>query len=144
MRQSLLLALAILVAPALAYAFSVAVKDKSAAADGRVFEMRTYIANEGKNDAMHKRFRDHTVTLFKKHGMESVGYWIPEEEKDGAGSTLVYILAHKSRDEAKKSWAAFGSDPEWQKVRDASEVDGKLVKTVISVYLDPTDYSAIK
>lgn len=144
MRQSLLLALAILVAPALAYAFSVAVKDKSAAADGRVFEMRTYIANDGKNDAMHKRFRDHTVTLFKKHGMESVGYWVPEEDKDGAGSTLIYILAHKSRDEAKKSWAAFGSDPEWQKVRDASEKDGKLVKTVISVYLDPTDYSAVK
>ena len=28
--------------------------------DGRVFELRTYYANEGKLDALHARFRDHT------------------------------------------------------------------------------------
>ncbi len=143
MRHSLPIALAILLAPALLYAFATSAKPSAAAAEHRVFEMRTYIANEGKNEAMNKRFRDHTVKLFAKHGMESVGYWVPQEEKDGSANTLVYILAHKSRDEAKKSWAAFGADPAWQKVRDESEKDGKIVNKVISVYLNPTDYSAI-
>ena len=143
MRRTLPIALAILALPVLALAFSSAEKDKSAA-DGRVFEMRTYVAFEGKTQDMHKRFRDHTVTLFKKHGMESIGYWVPEDDKDGAGRTLVYLIAHKSREQAKKNWSAFAADPEWKQVASASEKDGKLVEKVISVYLDPTDYSAIK
>ncbi|MGH9426153.1 MAG: NIPSNAP family protein, partial [Terriglobia bacterium] len=39
-----------------------------AAAKGRVFEIRTYTANEGKLDALHARFRDHTTKIFEKHG----------------------------------------------------------------------------
>jgi hypothetical protein len=110
----------------------------------RVFEMRTYHAAPGKFEAMHKRFRDHTVALFKKHGMTSIGYWVPQDEKDGKGKTLVYVLAHESREAAKKSWAAFSADPEWNRVKSESEKDGKLVDKVESVYLDPTDYSPIK
>src|SRR4051812_42369693 len=48
----------------------------------RYFEMRTYHAAPGKLDALHARFRDHTMTLFKKHGIESVAYWTPVD-KDG-------------------------------------------------------------
>ncbi len=144
MRQALPIAFAILVLPAIALAFSAASNDKSAAADGRCFEMRTYVAFDGKYDAMHKRFRDHTVAFFKKHGMESIGYWVPEDDKDGAGKTLVYMIAHKSREQAKKNWADFIADPERKKVFDESEKDGKLVEKITSVYLDPTDYSAIK
>lgn len=119
-------------------------QDRSATAANRVFEMRTYHAAEGKFDALQKRFREHTVGLFRKHGMTSVGYWTPQDEKDGKGKTLVYLLAFPSREAAKASWAAFQADPEWQRVKAASEVDGKLVDKVDSVYLDPTDYSAIK
>jgi hypothetical protein len=106
----------------------------------RIFEMRTYTANPGRTEAMHKRFRDHTCTLFKKHGMELVGFWVPQEKKDD----LVYILAFPSRDAAKASWKAFQDDPEWKKVRDESHKDGVVVGKVVSVYMDPTDYSDIK
>ena len=96
----------------------------------RVFEMRTYTANPGKFDALKARFRDHTVKLFEKHGMNT---------------TLVYILAYPSREAAKKSWAAFGADPDWQKARAESEKDGPiLVSRPESVYLNPADFSAIK
>ena len=108
----------------------------------RVFEMRTYVTHPGRLDALNARFRDHTTALFKKHGMENIGYWTPQDE--GKEETLVYLLAHSSRDAAKTSWAAFGADPEWHSARDASEKDGKIVKKVTSVFLDPTDYSAIK
>ncbi len=116
----------------------------SVAKDSRCFELRTYVAAPGKFEAMNARFRDHTCKLFKKHGMELVGFWIPEDKDKGAENTMVYLLAHKSRTDAKKSWAAFVNDPEWKKARDESEANGKLVDKVESVYLSATDYSPMK
>jgi hypothetical protein len=116
----------------------------SVAKDSRCFEMRTYYAAPGKFEDMNRRFRDHTCALFKKHGMELVGFWIPQDKEQGSENTMVYILAHKSREEAKKSWAAFSNDPEWKKVRNESEANGKLVEKVESVYLSATDYSPMK
>src|SRR3954451_16272995 len=108
-------------------------------ADQRVFELRTYVANEGKLDALHRRFREHTNDLFRKHGMTIVGFWVPQDEKDGKSNTLVYMLAFPSREAARTAWAEFSSDPEWQKAKAESEKDGVLVGKVTSVYLDPTD-----
>jgi hypothetical protein len=114
----------------------------AAPAKPRVFELRTYTPAEGKADAMNKRFRDHTCTLFQKHGMELVGFWTPREAKDK--DKLVYILAFPSREAAAASWKAFQEDPAWQSVRAESEKDGKVVIKVESVFLDPTDYSPMK
>jgi hypothetical protein len=116
-----------------------------AQATTRVFEMRTYTAAPGKFAALQSRFRDHTLRIFEKHGMQNIGYWVPA---DGPNSenTIVYLLAHKDREAAKKSWAAFGADPEWQKVRTASMApDGASLTTKVeSVFLNPTDYSPLK
>src|SRR5206468_6038547 len=114
-----------------------------AASSGRVFELRTYTTNPGKLDALHARFRDHTTSIFKKHGMQNVGYWVPQDEP-AHSNTLVYIIAHKSREAAKKSWDDFRADPEWQKVSKESEADGKIVAKVESVFADATDYSPLK
>ena len=114
----------------------------ASAAEGPVYEMRTYVAAPGKFDALLARFRDHTCRLFEKHGIENIGYWIPLEEADGANNTLVYMLRHKSRDAAKASFAAMGKDPEWQKARAASEAGGKLLaQPPQSVFMTTTDYS---
>src|SRR5260370_22764142 len=114
-----------------------------AATAGRVFEIRTYTTNPGKLDALNARFRDHTTRIFKKHGMQNVGYWVPQDEP-AHSNTLVYVIAHKSRDDAKQSWDAFRADPEWQKVQKESEAGGKIVAKVESVFADPTDYSPLK
>jgi hypothetical protein len=106
----------------------------------RFFEMRTYRAAEGKMDALHARFRDHTNALFKKHGIEVVGYWQPVDQKD----TLVYIVVYPSREAREAAWKAFGSDPEWKKALAESEKNGKLTSKVESVYMTPTDYSPMK
>ena len=118
----------------------------STAKGGRVFEMRTYYANPGKLETLQARFRDHTTKLFEKHGMTNVGYWVPIDGQTGAatGNTLVYILSYPSLEARKKAWDGFQNDPEWKSVKDASEKDGKLVEKVDSVFLSPTDYSAIK
>ena len=111
---------------------------------GKVFEIRTYYTHPGKMADLHARFRDHTCALFKKHGMELIGFWEPVDEKSGKGEKMVYILAYPSREAATASWKAFGADPEWQKAREASEKNGKIVSKVESVFLNSLDYSPIK
>ena len=114
-------------------------------AQNRVFELRTYVCNEGKLENLKARFRDHTVRLFARHGMESIGYWIPQDADKGSKTTLIYVIAHKSRDAATKSWAAFRADPEWQKAAAESEKSGKILASPpTSVFMDPADFSLIK
>jgi hypothetical protein len=110
---------------------------------GRVFELRTYTCLPGRLPNLITRFRDHTLKLFENHGMENIFYFT-SIEKDNAQPKLVYLLAHKSEDEAVKSWAAFRSDPVWIAARDASEKDGKIVEKVESVYMKPLAFSKIK
>ena len=122
---------------------SVAIRALHAQAPARVFEIRTYTTNEGKLPDLEKRFRDHTIRIFNKHGMTSVGYWVPQDAPRSQ-NTLIYILAHPSREAAKANWAAFGKDPEWQKVRAESEANGAIVSHVDSVFADATDFSPLK
>jgi hypothetical protein len=121
-------------------AASAAAPSPSLAKDARVFEMRTYYAAPGKIEALHARFRDHTLRLFQKHGMTNVGYWVPKDKPD----VLVYVLAYPSREAADKAWKAFRSDPDWLAARKASEVNGPLTTKVESSYMDATNYSPMK
>jgi hypothetical protein len=114
-----------------------------AQAANRVFEIRTYTAPEGKLDALHARFRDHTLRIFQKHGMTNIIYLKPLDAPQSQ-NTLTYILAHQSREAAKQSWAAFAADPEWKKVSAESQVNGRIVEKVESVFAEPADYSPIK
>jgi hypothetical protein len=114
-----------------------------AQSNARVFELRTYTAPEGRLDALKARFRDHTVVLFNKHGITSVGYFTPQDAPNSQ-NTLVYVLAHPSREAAKTNWAAFQADPDWQKAYQASQVNGPLQTKVESVFLNPTEFSPLK
>lgn len=109
----------------------------------RVFELRTYTAPDGKLGELHARFRTHTLRLFEKHGMTNVVYLAPLDAP-AAQNQLVYLLAHQSRDAAKASWDAFTNDPEWKKVSAESQVNGRIVTKVDSVFLAATDYSPLK
>ena len=113
------------------------------AQSARVFELRTYTAPEGKLADLNARFRNHTMRIFKKHGMENIAYFTPQDAPLSQ-NTLVYLIAHPSREAAKQDWAAFQKDPEWQKVANESQVNGKIVAKVESLFLDATDYSPLK
>jgi hypothetical protein len=112
-------------------------------ASTRVFELRTYTANAGKFDAMKARFREHILPLFKKHNLTVVGFWTPADPPLSE-NTLIYILAHDSREAAKKNWAAFSADPVRKQVWADTEKDGPINMKVESVYINPTDFSPIK
>jgi hypothetical protein len=108
-----------------------------------VYELRLYHVNEGKMDALIARFGNHTDALFRRHNMKSIGYWLPEDAPSSQ-NLFVYILEHPSRKEAEKNWAAFQANPEWQKVKAESEVNGPLVVHIDRYFMDPTTYSALK
>lgn len=117
----------------------------SAAPGSRIFELRTYVCNDGKLDALDARFRNHTLKLFEKHGMTNLPYFHPTDENKGAGKTLIYLLAHKSVDAAKASFNSFRLDPDWIKVRTESEAPGPiLVSPPSSIFLSPVDFSVLK
>jgi len=141
--RNLLTLAAILVAAGIGFQLGKTTTASAATTNGRVFEIRTYTAEPGKLDALHARFRDHTLEIFSKHGMTSVGYFAPTDEPLSK-NTLIYVLAFPSREAAKKSWDEFRNDPEWQKVQKESEANGKLVTKVDSVFAEPTGYSPMK
>jgi len=105
-----------------------------------VYELRTYTTHEGKLDDLHKRFENHTLDLFEKHGMTNMAYWSPLSE-DLKENTLIFILRHDSREAAEQNWQDFRDDPEWQKVYEESHADGPLVQHAESVYMTRTPYS---
>ena len=110
----------------------------------RIYELRTYVAAEGKLEALHTRFRDHTMKIFAKHQMKVVGFYGPTDKEKGADNTLIYILEFPSRDAMKAAWDAFRKDPEWMAAQKASEVNGRLTTKVESVVMKATDYEKIK
>ena len=115
----------------------------SAEEDGKVYELRIYTATPGNLDNLQARFRDHTIRIFNNHGMKIVGFWTPTSEED-ADDTLIYVLEHASQEAANASWQAFGQDPEWKSVSDASNANGSILAGVERRYMKATDYSPLQ
>jgi hypothetical protein len=115
----------------------------------RVFELRTYTTVPGKLPALNERFRNHTMSLFAKHGMTNLIYWTPVASQKNAENTLVYLLAHPSERAGQAAFSAFRADPVWVAAKSESEAKagGSLTVAengVVSLYLKPTDYSPLK
>jgi len=109
----------------------------------KVYELRTYTVAPGRLPALLKRFGGGEIDLFIKHGMTSVGYWVPDDE-ELSENTMVYMVAHDSREAASASWAAFGADPAWQEMADESRLDGAIVIGVENQFLTPTGFSPVQ
>jgi hypothetical protein len=109
---------------------------------GPIYELRIYAANEDRLGHLIKRFRNHTDRLFRKHHMESVGYWLPTDGTPRQRRKFVYILKHPSRYAAYKNWTAFSNDREWEAVLDKPEFRSLLSERPTSVFMNINDYSA--
>ncbi len=119
----------------------------SASLSPRLFELRTYTVNPGKLENLHTRFRDHTLRIFAKHGMTNFLYWRPAEGQPAMDNKMVYLLAFPNLEARTAAFRAFSADPEWQNVAANSQRDGAILASpggVVSVFLEPTDYSPLK
>ena len=107
-----------------------------------VYELRLYHVNEGKMDALIARFGDHTDAYFQTTQHEE-RWLLASGRRPYSQNSLVYILEHPSREEARKNWAAFQEDPEWKKVKADSETNGALANHIDSYFMDPTSFSKL-
>jgi len=145
MSRKLLVAGAVVAALAVGFTTGLSVGQEKKMS-GRIYELRTYTTLPGRLPALNKRFAEHTIKLFEKHGMKNGMYWVPTEDGRNARkeNTLIYVVSHESQEAADKSWKAFSADPDWVKAREASEKDGKIVEKVERVFMTLTDYSPVK
>ena len=94
-----------------------------------LYELREYESVPGRMPLLAARFRDHTLRLFEKHGLEMV-FIAVTEFGDNSNNQLVYVLRFGSYQEMQERWAAFQGDPEWLAARQESEKNGPLVARV--------------
>lgn len=107
-----------------------------------IYELRVYDCFPGRLPALLKRFTEHTLALWDKHGIRQAGFFTTIVGE--SHNQLTYLLAWESLAEREEKWPAFASDPEWIKVRDASEEGGPIVATITNQMLAPTTFSAVK
>ncbi|GIT20910.1 MAG: hypothetical protein CM1200mP40_05920 [Gammaproteobacteria bacterium] len=115
----------------------------TSAQDEKVFELRTYKATPGNLDNLHARFRDHTTRIFRKHGMEVIGYWSPTSEEERE-DTLVYLLGQTTKQQRIKLWEDFIADPEWARVAEESNRNGQILGGIERKIHVATDYSPMR
>ncbi|WP_395767416.1 NIPSNAP family protein [Aquirufa sp.] len=123
--------------------FSPKIKPSGGAVD-QTFELRTYTQLPGRNPAILSRFKNHTLKLFKKHGINSVAYFTTIEKDPNVQSQLVYLVSHPSESAAKTAWEAFVNDPKWKQVSEDSQKDGKIIEKLESIFMSPTSFSTIR
>jgi hypothetical protein len=84
------------------------------------FELRVYTAQPGKRDALAARFASRTASIYARHGITNVGYWIPEQSDPELGisaeNTFIYMRGYPSKEERDKRLTAAHDDPEFKQV----------------------------
>jgi hypothetical protein len=68
----------------------------------RVFELMVYHTEPGKVPSLESIFKD-VSKLQAKHGLNTIGYWVPNDASPAWKDTFVYLIAHSSQDDAKKT-----------------------------------------
>lgn len=100
------------------------------------YELFTYVTPPGRRAALVKRFREGTLALFARHGIEVVGMWVDDVDVD----RLHYVTRFADAAARDAAWAAFAADPEWQELRRSSEAGGPLVtyrtRSILTSVLD--------
>lgn len=110
---------------------------------GMIYELRIYHAMPGRLPALLARFQNHTLQIWKKHGIRQAGFWttlIGESESN----QITYLLAWNSLAEREESWSAFLADSEWIATKTETEKDGPLVQNISNELLAPTAFSSVK
>lgn len=116
------------------------------AASGHLYQLMVYHALPGKAPALKSIFQD-VSKLQAKHGLNAVGYWIPQDDSPAWKDTFVYLVVHSDQASADANWKALHADPAFPPYRKAAapliqQKDGEY--QVDEVYMRPTDYSQAK
>jgi hypothetical protein len=107
-----------------------------------IYEMRIYDCLPGRLSALLRRFNDHTLGIWERHGIRQAGFFTTVIGENS--NRLTYFLAWESLAERETKWARFIADPAWLQARDESERDGQIIANVSSQLLAPTAFSSVQ
>ena len=107
-----------------------------------IYELRVYSCLPNRLPALLRRFNDHTLRIWEKHGIRQAGFWTTLIGQ--SNNELIYMLAWESMAEREIKWTKFQGDPEWQAARADSEKDAPILMNVASQFLAPTAFSSVK
>ena len=109
-----------------------------------IFELRTYVAKEGKLSELENLFSNNATDLFSRHGMKSLAYWTPFDSPD-SGSKMLSMIHHESRKQADENWKNLREDDQWRKTFGKPMADGGLLASPPeSTYLKAFDFPSRK
>jgi len=106
-----------------------------------IYELREYHVAPGRMEDLHERFRNHTLKLFKRHGIEPIAFFT--DDVGPANNVLTYLLKFEDANQRERAWASFRADPEWRGVAAASNAPGQLIHRISNRILKETDYSEL-
>ena len=106
-----------------------------------LYELRTYKAAPDRMGALQARFREHTLGLFQRHGIENVAYWTTMV--GGPSDELIYLLRYESMAARELAWRGFVADEEWRQVfrKSTEAAGGSLTLSTEARFLTPTNFS---
>lgn len=108
----------------------------------KIHEMRVYRCVPGRLPDLLKRFENHTLKIWEKHGIRQAGFFTTVIGQ--SNQELTYFLAWDSLAEREQKWTAFMTDPAWLSVRAETEKNGQIVENIVSQFLTPTAFSSVK
>lgn len=110
----------------------------------RIFELRTYESNNRKTLARKvKMFDEGEIAVFRKVNITPV--FFGETLAGQNMPNLTYMVAYDDLAAREKAWTAFGSHPEWVKMRGQPGVsDGEIVSNISNSIVRPLPFSGIR
>lgn len=102
-----------------------------------IFELKRYVAHDGKAEALQQRFAEKTIPVFRRVGIDLVQCWTAPAEP----GVFYYLVRFADEAASQQAWAAFSSDAEWKAAKAASETNGPLLASQSTVRLEPTRFS---
>ena len=110
----------------------------------KIFELRIYESpTERQLGYLHDRFAGGEIDIFHKSGIHPVLYADTIFGPDRPN--MAYLIPFDDLAQREKAWAAFGSSPDWQKIRDESiRKGGEIVRNITNMIFSPTSFSMIR
>ncbi|HVP00076.1 MAG TPA: NIPSNAP family protein [Bryobacteraceae bacterium] len=120
------------------------VPNDAAGRPGRVFELRRYESNNATTLARKiKMFESGEIAIFRRLGMRPV--FFAETIVGEKMPNLVYMLSYDDLATRERMWKAFGSDPDWQKLRSTPGYsDAEIVSNISVTMLQPLPFSPVR
>ena len=110
----------------------------------RTFELRTYESDT--ETTLQKKigmFGEGEVSIFRKNGLQPV--FFGEALVGPKLPRLTYMVAYENMAGREKAWAAFGADPDWQKLKvKPGYSDNDIVANISNIILKPVAGSEIQ